>query len=103
MSFGIHQIRAIVRASQSDGGAIQQKLTDERDALVTELIENPEAGKEIISGSGNGVSMNASITITKTDRLAWLDRCLYYVENGVWPSSTSYARFGGGGGGGTLI
>lgn len=98
MSLGIHAIRAIIRASQGDGGAILGKLTTERDALVVELIDNPEAGKEIISGSGNGVSMNAQVSYTKEQRLTYLDRTLYYVTNGVWPSSTSYARFGGGGG-----
>ena len=98
MSLGIHEIRAIIRASQSDGGVIQGKLTTERNALVLEIIENPEAGKEIISGSGNGVSMNASVTYTKSQRMEFLDRTLYFVENGLWPSSTSWARFGGGGG-----
>jgi len=98
MSLGIHDIRAIIRASQSDGGVIQGKLTTERNALVLDIVENPEAGKEIISGSGNGVSMNASVTYTKSDRLQFLDRALYYVENGIWPSSTSWARFGGGNG-----
>ena len=99
MSLGINDIRAIVRASISIGGTtVKDKLTTERNALALDLIDNPEAGKEIISGSGNGVSMNASISYTKADRIAFLDRALFYVENEVWPSSTSYARFGGGGG-----
>ena len=96
MSLGIHEIRAIVRASQGDGGVIAGKLTTERNALVNEIIDNPEAGKEIISGSGNGVSMNATVSYTKSQRMEFLDRVLYYVNGGFWPSSKSYARFGGG-------
>jgi hypothetical protein len=98
MSLGINDIRAIIRASVSIGGTtVKDKLTTERNALALDLIDNPEAGKEIISGSGNGVSMNASVSYTKSQRIAFLDRALFYIENSVWPSSTSWARFGGGG------
>jgi len=41
MSLGIHDIRAIVRASKDDGGVIQGKLKTERDKLVNEIIDNP--------------------------------------------------------------
>ena len=96
MSLGLHDIRAIIRAAKSIGGTtVKDKLTNERNALALELIDNPEAGKEIISGSGNGVSMNATVSYTRSERIAFLDRTLYYIENAVWPSSTSWARFGG--------
>jgi hypothetical protein len=99
MNLGLHDIRAIIRASVSIGGTtVKDKLTVERNDLALELIDNPEAGKEIISGSGNGVSMNASISYTKSDRIAFLDRTLKFIEDGTWPSSTSWARFGGCGG-----
>jgi hypothetical protein len=95
MSLGINEIRAIIRASVSIGGTtVSDKLTTERNALALDLIDNPEAGKEIISGSGNGVSMNATISYTKSDRIAFLDVCLKYIEGGTFPSSRSYARFG---------
>jgi len=96
MALGLHDIRAIIRASKNDGGVIQGILTTERNALVLEIIQNPEAGKEIISGSGNGVSMNASISYTKADRMQFIDRTLKFLEDGTWPSSTAWARFGGG-------
>lgn len=96
MSLGIHDIRAIIQAAKDDGGVIQGKLTTERNALVNEIIDNPEAGKEIISGSSNGVSMNATVSYTKSERLQFLNRTLQFVTNGTWPSSTAYARFGGG-------
>lgn len=94
MSFGINEIRAIIRTSISIGGnTIKDKLVLERNNLAIELIDNPEAGKEIISGSGNGVSMNASVSYTRQDRIAFLDVCLKHIEANTWPSNRSYARF----------
>ncbi len=94
MSFGINEIRAIIRTAKSIGGTtIKDKLETERNSLAIELIDNPEAGKEIISGSGNGVSMNASVSYTRQDRIAFLDVCLKHIEAGTWPSNRSYARF----------
>ena len=40
--------------------------------------------------------MNASITYTKADRMQFIDRTLKFLEDGTWPSSTAWARFGGG-------
>ena len=93
MSLGINDMRAIIRAAQGDGGVILAALTTERNALAADMIANSESNKEIISGSGNGVSMNASISFTKSQRMAFLDMVLRHLEEGTFPQSRSYARF----------
>jgi hypothetical protein len=90
--FGIEQIRAVVQVAQDDP-TLLATLKAERVTLVTDITQNPEAGKEIISGSGNGLSHSAQLGYTKNERLAFLNKVIRYIDNGWWPSSTSYARY----------
>ena len=90
--FGIEVFRAIVAEAQTDA-TLSADLKAERSSLIADITQNPEAGKEIVSGSGNGLAHSAQLNFTKADRLAFLNKAIYYIDNNLHPSSTSYARF----------
>ena len=88
----IQVLRAIVEEAKTDA-TLSADLKTQRTSLIADLTQNPEAAKEITSGSGNGLSHTATLGFTKAQRLEFLNTAIYYIDNNLWPSSTSYARF----------
>jgi hypothetical protein len=84
--------KALIAANTADP-TIEATLTTERNSLALELFNNPEATKEIVSGSGNGTSFSAEVSMTKGQRLDALQRALECLASGQVPANTTYARF----------
>jgi hypothetical protein len=85
-------IKAFIAANAIDG-TLETTLTTERNELALELLNNPEAATEIVSGSGNGVSFAGQVSMTKTERLDFLQWVLEALASGQVPANTTYARF----------
>ena len=85
-------LKAYIQLAQSDA-SFQATLTTERDRLLQEMISNPESAKEIISGSGNGTSFTADVSMTKENRIEFLQVILDAIIAGQLPPSQTYARF----------
>ena len=68
-------------------------LTAERDTLALELVSNPEAMTDIVSGSGNGTSFTGQVTMNKVERLEFLQYIVDVIASGQLPPNTTYARF----------
>lgn len=91
-TFDIEHVRAAVEIAKDDETLITT-LKAERVSLFTEITTDPEAGKEIYSGSGNGLSFNANVSFTKNDRLKFLNICIKAIEGNIQLSSFAIGRF----------
>jgi hypothetical protein len=85
-------IKAFIAANTADP-SLEATLTTERNELALELLNNPEASTEIVSGSGNGASFTGQVSMTKTERLDFLQWVLDALDSGQVPANTTYARF----------
>lgn len=86
------QYQAFIDVAQDDTQLLED-IKAERATLVRELATDPEVGKEVINGSGNGTSFAASITMTKHERLEFLQTIIQTIDSGIPPQSSSIARF----------
>lgn len=85
-------LKAYIAAAAADG-TLEATLTTERNALAAELLTNDEAGTEIVSGSGNGTSFTGQISMTKAERLEFLQLVLEAIDSGQVPANTTYGTF----------
>lgn len=86
------QAMRIARATRSNPAAVQQIRT-EYASLALLLATSDDAGKEITSATVNGQSFTASVTMTKSDRFALLDKIVFFYDNGIKTSRRSIVAF----------
>ena len=86
------QALRIAKATQNDADAVRQIRT-EYASLALLLATSDDAGKEITSGTINGQSFSATITVSKSARLQLLDRVIHYYDNGARKTRRTTVRF----------
>jgi hypothetical protein len=84
--------KAIIQAYQADNTLLTAFQT-ERNSLVLELASNPESAKEITSGSGNGTSFTANVSMTKGQRLSFLQIAIDAIQRGYPTPNKSIGVF----------
>jgi len=84
--------KAIIQAHALDN-TLLATFTTERNELVMELATNPEASRELTSGSGNGTSFTASVSMTKGQRLEFLQLAIDAINRGYATPNSAIGVF----------
>lgn len=84
--------KIIARATRTNATAMQS-IRDEYATIALEIATDPDAGKELTSATVNGQTFSSNTTISKAERLALLDRVVYFYDNGITSTTKTRAIF----------
>jgi hypothetical protein len=84
--------KIIAKATRNNAAAVQS-IRSEYATIALEIATNPDAGREITSATVNGQSFSAAVKISKSERLAMLDRVIWFYDNGIPSTSRTRVAF----------
>jgi hypothetical protein len=88
----VQEINAILGAMRRNPALVAQIVT-EIDTLVSDIALSEGGGSEIVNGSGNGQQFGVKVTMSKRERLAFLQLVMEHYDRNLLASNTARMRF----------